>query len=163
MDINRAFDILMEFEGGAKEVSAPQDKGGLTKYGISQTAYPELDIKELTPQTALGIYTGDYWNAANCNKLKSELQYIHFDTAVNMGVVTAIKILQEAAGVTIDGVFGAETLAKSVDVSLVEYLLLRQWRDDDIVIHRRDQIVFMGGWKNRNYALYKMSKAGTLL
>ncbi|HXB10968.1 MAG TPA: glycosyl hydrolase 108 family protein [Bacteroidia bacterium] len=162
MDINKAFDILMEFEGGASVVSVPQDKGGLTKYGINQTTYPNLNIKDLTQTTACDIYASDYWNASSCGKLKPELQYVHFDTAVNMGVVSAIKILQEAAGVEVDGVFGPETLTKSSAVSITEYLLLRQWKDDDIVIHRQDQIVFMGGWKNRNYAIYKMSKAGKL-
>ena len=163
MDINKAFDILMEFEGGSQIVSIPVDKGGLTKYGISQAAYPNLNIEELTETTAREIYSTDYWNTASCSKLKPELQYVHFDTAVNMGVVAAIKILQEAGGVEADGVFGPETSAKSESVSLTEYLLLRQWRDDDIVIHRQDQIVFMGGWKNRNHTLYKMSKAGKLL
>lgn len=163
MEINKAFDILMEFEGGASVVSIPQDRGGLTKYGISQKAYPNLNIRDITEETAKGIYGTDYWNKVQCSKLKPELQYLVFDTAVNMGVTTAIKILQEAARILVDGVLGSETLSQSVNVSPIEYILLRQWRDDDIVIHRQDQIVFLGGWKNRNYTLYKMYKEGKLI
>ena len=61
MDINKAFDILMEFEGGSEVVSVPQDKGGLTKYGISQAAYPKLNIRNLNKESSLEIYTSDYW------------------------------------------------------------------------------------------------------
>ena len=163
MDLNKAFDILMKLEGGATIVSNPLDNGGLTKYGISQAAYPNLNIQDLTEETAKGIYGTDYWNKVQCSKLKSELQYTVFDTAVNMGVTNAIKILQEAAGVSVDGVLGPETITKSNGVLPIGYLLFRQWRDDDIIIHRKEQICFLGGWKNRNYSIYKMYKDGELL
>ncbi|HSY77906.1 MAG TPA: glycosyl hydrolase 108 family protein, partial [Bacteroidia bacterium] len=117
MDITKAFGILQQFEGGNKVTNTVNDKGGLTKYGISQAAYPNLDISNLTKEQATDVYRNDYWNTAGCNGLKLEIQFIHFDTAVNMGVGKAIKILQQASGVPIDGILGTETLAKSTNIT----------------------------------------------
>ncbi len=162
MTIDRAFEILQTFEGGAKITGNPYDAGGLTRYGISHAAYPNLDIANLTEDKAKAIYATDYWLKGNCFKLKPELQYVHFDTSVNMGVATAIKLLQEAANIPADGIFGAQTLVQSDKVSIEAYLLLREWRCDEIVVHRKDQIVFLGGWENRNKTILKMYKAGAL-
>lgn len=162
MDINKAFDILMEFEGGKQVTSIPQDRGGLTKYGISQAAYPSCDIKNLTEDTAKAMYGTDYWNTSNCTKLKPELQYVVFDTAVNCGPGTAIRILREACGISSGTEFDAEALVKSDNVSIAEYLLWREWYDDEIVEHRRDQIIFLGGWENRNKQILSLYKEGKL-
>ncbi len=162
MDIDKAFDILMEFEGGDAVVSIPADNGGLTKYGISQAAYPALDIANLTADTAKAIYATDYWLKASCAKLKPDLQYLHFDTAVNMGVDTAIKLLQQAAGCNVDGMFGAETLTKSDNVSAAAYLFFRECSYAKIAAHRTDQIKFLGGWTNRNMNIYSMGLKGQL-
>jgi len=35
-------------EGGARFTDNPDDRGGATKYGISQRAYPGVDIPSLT-------------------------------------------------------------------------------------------------------------------
>lgn len=144
MDISKAFKILLEFEGGLSDVK--NDNGGLTKYGISQKAYPELDIKNLTEEQAILIYEKDYWQKAGCDKLQPALQYIHFDTAVNMGIATAVKLLQQAAGITEDGIIGPATLAKSEAVSPSEYLIYRLAHYVDIVARNPVQLKFMKGW-----------------
>lgn len=163
MTIDRAFEILQTFEGGDKLTNNPDDAGSTTKFGISKTSYPNLDIAKLTESQAKAIYGTDYWLKANCQKLKAELQYLVFDTAVNCGTGTAVRLLQEAAGVAPDGVFGAQTLVKSDTVSFYEYMLLRQWRYNDIVLNRKNQLVFLGGWDNRNKAILKLYKTGGLL
>ena len=162
MNIDSAFDILQTFEGGAIVTNNPADQGGLTKYGISQAAYPGVDIENMTADTAKGIYGTDYWLKGNCQKLKPELQYVMFDTCVNMGIERATKILQEAAGITDDGIFGPETMMKSDGVTIGEYLLLREIYDAEIVVHRKDQIEFLGGWSNRNKAILSLYKQGKL-
>lgn len=87
------------------------DPGGLTKWGISQRAYPMLDIENLTRDEAEQIYRADYWNPCRCDELPAGLDLIVFDCAVNQGVRTATRCLQRALGVTDDGIIGPVTLA----------------------------------------------------
>lgn len=162
MDINKAFFILMNFEGGSKVVNAAGDRGGLTRYGISQAAYPKVDIANLTESAALAIYYADYWNPAGCAKIRTEIRYMHFDTAVNMGVATAIKLLQEAAGIDADGVFGPATLMKSDMVSAEGYLLHRLLQYNRIIDNDPSQLVFRKGWTNRIAQIYSMYRQGYL-
>ncbi len=89
-----AFEFLLKWEGGYSD--NPKDPGGTTKYGISQRAYPELNIKALTKKQAKEIYKRDYWLKAKCDELPFPIDMIVFDTAVNCGVRKAIQILELA-------------------------------------------------------------------
>jgi lysozyme family protein len=162
MDINKAFDIVMEFEGGDAIVSIPYDKGGVTKYGISKNSFPEINITNLTKDQAKAIYFKNYWEIGGCIKLQTELQYIYFDTAVNMGVSMAVKILQEACNVTIDGILGPVTIEESRNVDPVEYLLLRAIKYSEIIKNDPSQLIFQKGWNNRILAILKLYKLGQL-
>ena len=150
------------FEGGDKYTDNPNDPGKGTKWGFSQLAYPNVDIKNLDRATALAMYITDYWNKSSCGKLKPELQYVMVDTAFNCGVDNAIKILQEASGAEVDGVFGSETLTKSDSATIGEYLFLREVYYAKIVEHRQSQIEFLGGWTNRNTQILSLYKTGKL-
>ena len=74
-------------------VNDPDDPGGLTKWGISQRAYPKLDIKNLTQADAEFIYYRDYWRPCGAEALPWPLQLCHFDAAVNHGRGRARKFL----------------------------------------------------------------------
>jgi len=91
---SRAIQFILKWEGGLTQ--DPNDPGGTTKFGISQRAYPDLDIKNLTEQDAMAIYHRDYWLKAGCDDLPWPLDLIAFDTAVNMGVSRAKVLLQES-------------------------------------------------------------------
>lgn len=108
MNFDSAFSALIEHEGGL--VNNPADKGGLTKYGISQRAYPQLDIAALTLQDVRELYKRDYWIRAQCDRLPPALAFQVFDGAVNSGIGTSIRWLQAAAGVAQDGVVGPLTI-----------------------------------------------------
>lgn len=82
-----------------------------TKYGVSAMSYPHLDIKNLTLDQSKAIYKRDFWDKARCDELPRGLDFLIFDTAINSGVGRAVRLLQEAAGVTADGAFGPKTLA----------------------------------------------------
>ena len=139
---------LLEFEGGY--VDDPIDRGGATKYGISQKAYPRLDIKNLTRQQAKDIYYKDYWYKASCQFLPDYLKFIHFDTAVNSGVRTANRMLQKCIGtVTVDGIIGSKTLAMVSSVTLAQYIAERSLFYAKIVKRNPSQIRFIVGWNNR--------------
>ena len=118
VNFKKAFQDLIGIEGGY--VNDPDDPGGETKYGISKRSYPYLDIKNLTLEQAQEIYYRDFWFP----ELEKEFPIASevFDTAVNMGQATAIKILQEAlnlmnrdqhsySDVVVDGLMGPRTMA----------------------------------------------------
>lgn len=103
----RASQFIIFAEGGL--VEDPTDPGGLTNFGISRRAYPDLDIRNLTVDGALDIYHRDYWLKASCDKLPYPLDLLVFDTAVNEGIAESITTLQRAAGITVDGEYGPDT------------------------------------------------------
>ena len=115
-----AFDAAMPFilrwEGGF--VDHPKDPGGRTNKGVTQRVYtawrarrglPQQDVKFITDGEVKEIYEGDYWLPPRCNQLPTKLDLVQFDTAVNMGVGRAVRILQGAVGCGVDGQFGPGT------------------------------------------------------
>lgn len=96
-------------EGGY--VNDPHDPGGETNFGISKRSYPGEDIRNLTPARATEIYYRDYWQAVRGDELPFAVAVVLFDCAVNQGVRTSIRFLQDALGVTVDGVIGPATMA----------------------------------------------------
>lgn len=108
MNFETAFAKLMQHEGGF--VDHPSDPGGATNYGISQRSYPGEDIRGMTTERAAHIYRRDFWGPAGCDAVPPEVKFDLFDMAVNSGISRAVKTLQQAAGVTADGVLGPQTL-----------------------------------------------------
>ncbi len=99
---------ILEREGGL--TNDPDDPGGLTNFGISQRQYPALDIAALTRTDAIEIYRRDYWEPCGAEQMPEPLDFYLFDSAVNQGVGTAIRFLQTALRVHVDGRIGPETL-----------------------------------------------------
>jgi lysozyme family protein len=80
-----------------------------TNFGISAAAYPALDIRNLTVDAAQAIYRQDYWSVVQGDALPAQAAIVTFDAAVNAGPHRAIMWLQQAAGITADGVIGPNT------------------------------------------------------
>lgn len=95
-----AFEHVLKWEGGY--VNDPHDPGGETKYGISKRAHPDVDVAGLTKAAAKEIYRQSYWHKSGCDKLSDGLDLMHFDTAVNMGVGAAEKLLAKSGGDLLD-------------------------------------------------------------
>ena len=157
---NRALAIVLTLEGGDSD--HPHDRGGKTRYGISQRAYPELDIKALTLADAAAIYQRDYWLPAACPQLPHRLGIAVFDSAVNQGVFRAVRLLQEAIGVPADGLFGPRSLSAlnrrlrtEADERelLVQFLGLRARHYHELVFSTPAQAVFFPGWLRRLFLL----------
>ena len=100
---------VLEWEGG--HVDNPDDPGGETKFGISQRAYPKVNISKLTKDKARKIYQRDYWKPAGCDEMPSGVDLIVFDGAVNCGVRSSVRFLQESVGSNPDGIWGPKTKA----------------------------------------------------
>jgi lysozyme family protein len=141
-------------EGGAQFTDNPDDRGGPTKYGISQRAYPNVDIRNLSEDQAKGIYKRDYWDKVSGDALKSQaVAESIFDTAVNMGPTTATKLVQMTVDIDIDGKFGPGTLkaVNAVDDQefLAEFTLAKVARYAAICKKDPTQGRFLLGWINR--------------
>lgn len=146
--------IILKEEGGL--VENPKDPGGLTKYGISARAYPYLDIRNLSMDAAKNIYRADYWNQTRCDDLPIGVDLLVFNAAVNMGQGTAVKILQEAAGVTIDGIIGNGTIQavnKAMPHLIGEFCALQAWR---YKINRNEE-TFGKGWCRRLFRMHHIA------
>ena len=122
-DFNQAIEKTLVNEGGY--VDDPSDAGGETKFGISKRSYPDVDIKNLTVDGAKAIYKKDYWDKLKADEIASQkVAFELFDTAVNMGVKTASKLMQGCSGAYVDGIIGSQSL-ESINNIDEELLLLR--------------------------------------
>lgn len=98
-------------EGGGKLSHDPSDKGGLTRWGISQRSHPNEDIINLTKERAEEIYFKKYWSIMNLDGIRDDNIILHlFVFGVNRGPRTAIKTMQRLVGVDDDGIIGPQTL-----------------------------------------------------
>lgn len=113
-------------EGGF--VNDPNDPGGATKYGVTVATLQRLglditgdgktdiaDVRALTPDRAVQIFTEYYFRRPRLGDLPEALQPSIFDMYVNAGA-NAVKILQQvlidlAADLAEDGVLGPQTIA----------------------------------------------------
>jgi lysozyme family protein len=145
-NFDSAFNVLIEIEGGLS--NNPQDSGGLTRYGISQAAYPNLDISNLTLDAAKEIYLQDYWQKCSCELLPLRLATYYFTFAVNCGTETAIKTLQQHLGIAIDGILGQQTknaMASSNSANDYQFMTICAFK----YINMIDFNIFGHGWLNR--------------
>ncbi|KQM62269.1 MULTISPECIES: glycoside hydrolase family 108 protein [unclassified Sphingomonas] len=126
MDATTLIDDVIDREGGY--VDHPADRGGPTRYGITQSiaraegyAGP---MRDLPRQLAARIYSRRYWQAPNFDRIASRAPRLAgelFDTGVNMGPAVAAGFLQRALNalnrqqrdwgdLAVDGAIGAQTL-----------------------------------------------------
>ncbi len=96
----------------------PTDPGGLTKWGIASRWHPEVLIPTFTRLEAIRVYKKEYWEACRCDELPPAIAFALFDSAVNNDRSTAIRLLQRALGVTVDGKIGQQTLGAANTSSL---------------------------------------------
>lgn len=153
---------VLEMEGGY--TNDPADPGGPTNFGITLADYASFSKTTLTPanRDALiyalqhialadvhAIYLNDYWIPSGCPQLPPAIAFFHFDTAVNMGSGTAIRMLQTALDCEIDGEPGPQTRAAAnranPSQTLAAYADLRRRRYRSLAGFPR----FGRGWLSR--------------
>ena len=159
-DFTRCIDLILAEEGG-HQVNHPRDPGGLTKYGISQRSYPELNIAGLTRETAEALYRRDDWAPIHGDDLPPGLDLLLLDSAINQGPATAITLLQAALGLKLDGIPGPITrtcAARALPDLLGEFQALRAWRYEI----NRNEDVFGKGWFRRLFRLYAIARSWSL-
>ena len=142
------------------------DPGRLTKFGIDQRSHPDVDIKNLTVEQAIEIYRTCYWNPAQGDILPYPLNLEHFDSAVNLGLHQAIKLLQRACGANDDGVWGPKTMAAVLNTckasgSVATALHTADLRRDfykNLADNKASAMKYLKGWLNRLNDLEVMIK-----
>jgi len=146
----RALAFVLEQEGMDSDHSA--DRGGRTRYGISQKAHPDVDVPGLTREGAAQIYYEHYWRRIWGDELPWPLSLVLFDQAVHSGAPSTVRALQRILGVQVDGIMGPITAraAKREDLRA----LLRPLIDQRLVQLCRQaleplQQVFLVGWMRR--------------
>jgi len=145
---------VLNREGGSKITNDKDDKGKLTKFGISQKAYPKLDIANLTEDAAKAIYKRDYWDCIMGDKIAHQgIAFMIFDCAVNSSVARAVIFAQKALGVAADSIFGNVTLnaLNECDAPLFidRYTQLRLEHYKAIVKKDPTQKKWANGWRIR--------------
>ena len=166
-NLQRSLDITLEFEGFGKLANDKSDKGGLTRWGISQVNHPEVDVRTLTKERAIEIYRSKYWAPAKCDLLPYPIDVLVFDMAVNHGPGRAIRFLQSSLNsltplidpnrpsLKVDGGFGVLTESRlkwftSFSMLCISILardmLLRRTRFYTLLIGNKSQRDFIYGW-----------------
>jgi lysozyme family protein len=109
--------LILKHEGGY--VDHPEDPGGATMKGITLATFSAFKGKPMTKDELRAIsdadvrtiYKDQYWDALRCDELKSGVDLLAFDMAVNKGVRRAVKLMQRGAGVADDGALGPKSMA----------------------------------------------------
>jgi uncharacterized protein (TIGR02594 family) len=153
---------VLRMEGGYSD--DPYDPGGPTNFGITLRTYAahmgrtldaashtalKSELRSIRPEVVRAIYQQRYWRPAQCDELSPGLALFHFDAAVNHGVGTAIRSLQEALGVDADGEIGPITRRAlreaAVPDVIARYAMIRERRYRALKHFWR----FGRGWLNR--------------
>jgi len=140
---DRAFEFIMRWEGYKSE--NPDDPGGRTIFGISERFFPRIVAKlwDLSYDDARAgakvFYWDQFWKEAGCDDLQQPMDLAVFDTAVNMGIATSLKLLKDCDG------------------SVFEFLVERI-RAYVKLAKQGQNIIFLRGWINRVLSLYEAMK-----
>ncbi len=114
-----ALDLIFRHEGGY--VDHPLDPGGATHFGITRGTLAQVrgrpvsraEVMALGKREAGDIYRTRYWNAVKADELPAGIDLAVFDAAVNSGPARAVRWLQAALGLPLDGMMGPLTLSEA--------------------------------------------------
>ncbi len=160
-----ALAAVRRWEGGL--VDHPADPGGLTKWGISLRFLRALgldingdgvvdgrDIRSLTEEQVAALYREHFWLKCRCPALPAGVDLAVFDCAVNQGPGRAVRFLQAALRVRVDGRLGPKTLAaagRAVRGELLRDFMARRARHYSSLVN---VAVFGLGWFRRLFDIH---------
>ena len=141
-----SLDIVFSSEG--KYVNNPDDKGGPTNMGVTQSTYndycirhnmPIKNVKQLSKNEVIQVYYNDFWKKLDLDKENNPIKsLILFDTAV------------------LHGVGGAKEIYKKSNGNLNKVLEIRREHYRNKVRKEPKQKQFEKGWYNRINRLEKI-------
>lgn len=168
-------------EGGSAYTNKATDRGGPTRWGVTQKAFDAWktkklgrpyfstidEIKNMSEADSIAIYKEEYWDKIAGDKIKSyPVAYAIFDQAVNGGPDTIVRMTQTMLGITVDGKAGPEFI-RAVNkvpekVFLENFLKASDARYKTIVKNNPKQAPNFEGWMNRlkKVQTYVVANAG---
>ncbi len=163
--------FTLKWEGGYGD--DPDDAGGETNFGIAKAFYPKEDIKKLTRERAIEIYSRDYWLPAYDKIMNYKIAARIFDLHVNTGRIQAARNIQRAcnqliekysntektpAFLAVDGKFGNMSLGtvnyfinKGRSEELYAALVSQAEKIYHMIASKGNNKKFLKGWLNRLY------------
>lgn len=175
-DDNRIIDHVFELEGGSEYTDRPADKGGPTKYGITQATLSRwrgyvvipAAVKELSEEEARQITYQYYIVDPGFNLLASpELRMALVDFTFLFGADDSVPALQRIVGTFPDGRLGRKTAAAAdaaearhvINALSVERVRLHCQKVVDDLKDRGafagSQAQYLRGWVNRATAFIR--------
>jgi len=96
----------------------PDGREGCTMMGVTQAAWEtyvghpvsKADMKALTKEQVGEFYKKKYWTPIQADALPVGIDFLAFSFAINSGVGSSAKRIQECVGATPDGMIGPRTL-----------------------------------------------------
>jgi len=155
---------ILDAEGGFQD--DPRDRGntlsdgreGCTNLGVTQSTWEAFvghpvsrdDMRKLTEERVARLYRKKYWDVVHGDDLPSGLDYLVFDFAINAGPGRAIKLLQGALGVTVDGSIGRKTLSAIINMPQKE--LISEFTEAKNAYYKSCNTfpIYGKGWLNRS-------------
>jgi lysozyme family protein len=174
-NLGTAWAAIALAEGGStlSDRSAAADPGGTTRWGISlrfadaigldldgDGVTTRADILLVTERVAMDLFERHFWGPVRGDDLPAGVDLIAADMAFLQGVPATRRLLQQAAGVAVDGIIGPRTLAaiqaanaadliEEVTARRIQYLAsLSNWQHN------------AGGWTRR---ALRIMRAGMVL
>lgn len=145
------FERLMLHEGGY--VNHPNDPGGETMWGVTKRVAQAHgyhgSMRKLPKALAKQITEKSYYKAVKGDQLDRLIAWQLTDAAYNHGNRQAVKFLQRAVGVTVDGLIGPRTLAATAEMDKNDVVLLFNAERIEFYTGLRGWISFGKGWARR--------------
>lgn len=163
MTFDDALHAVLKYEGGY--VDDPADPGGATNMGITIGTLSDWlgrpatkdQVRALVYPDVRPIYEKRYWAACRCGEMPTGLALVVFDSGVNQGPGRAKRLLQQALGVTEDGILGPQTMAAVTaadEADLIDEMVARR-----AVHYASLQSTFHLGWFRRLIDVHRRALA----
>lgn len=157
------------------------DSGGMTYCGIARKYHPNwkgweyidfciksssslkeasknLSYNHAVNKLVLDFYNTEFWSSIKGSLIKKQaIATEMFLSCVNIGIKPCIKLAQETVGVTVDGLFGINTLTAINNTTskafCKKYTELEILHYKDLVRRNPKNTKFLTGWIARAYAV----------
>lgn len=168
-NFEKVFNQTLHNEGGLVDHKVLHDNGGRTYAGITQKWHPSWcgwdalrngATAEQMLEHVSQFYYDEYYTKLQLHSLPLHIASVIFDTAVNVGKRTAVKMAQRVVETAADGIIGPLTIAAiKSNVNFTEQFTLERIRFYNKIASSPNQLTFIRGWLNRALSYIPTKKA----